>query len=63
MDYKDLERISNKLSTALIIAALLIGSAFIMQTDKGVFLGIIGFIIAMILGIGMILSILKYREI
>ena len=63
VEHKDLERISNKLSTALIIAALLIGSAIIMQTDKGIYLGIIGFIIAMILGIGMILSILKYREI
>jgi ubiquinone biosynthesis protein len=63
VEHKDLERISNKLSTALIIAALLIGSAIIMQTEKGVYLGIIGFIIAMILGIGMVLSILKYREI
>jgi ubiquinone biosynthesis protein len=63
VEHKDLERISNKLSTALIIAALLIGSAIIMQTEKGVFLGIIGFIIAMILGLGMVLSILKYKEI
>jgi ubiquinone biosynthesis protein len=63
VEHKDLERITNKLSTALIIAALLIGSSIIMQTDQGVFLGIIGFIIAMILGIGMILSILRYREI
>lgn len=63
VEHKDLERISNKLSTALILAALLIGSAIIMQTDKGVFLGIIGFIIAMILGIGMVLSFLRYREI
>ena len=63
VEHKDLERISNKLSTALILAALLIGSAIIMQTDKGVFLGIIGFVIAMILGIGMVLSNLRYREI
>ncbi len=63
MEHKDLERITNKLSTALIIAALLIGSAIIMQTDKGILLGIIGFIISMILGIGMILSILRYKEI
>ncbi len=63
VEHKDLERVSNKFSTALIIAALLIGSSIIMQTNKGVFLGIIGFIIAMILGVGMILSILRYREI
>ncbi len=63
VEHKGLERISNKLSTALIIAALLIGSAIVMQTDKGIILGIIGFIISMILGIWMILSILRYREI
>ena len=63
MEHKDLERITNKLSTALIIAALLIGSAIIMQTDKGILLGIIGFVISMILGIGMVLSVLRYKEI
>lgn len=63
VEHKDLERISNKLSTALIISALLIGSAIIMQTEKGVYLGIIGFVISMILGIGMVLSILKYKDI
>ncbi len=69
LEHKDMERISNKVSTALIIAALLIGSSLIMQTDKGIlilgypFLGIIGFVISMILGISLVLSILKYREI
>jgi ubiquinone biosynthesis protein len=68
IEHKDLERISNKVSTALIIAALLIGSSLIMQTDKGIlilgfpFLGIIGFIISMILGIGLVLSVLRHRE-
>jgi ubiquinone biosynthesis protein len=63
VEHKDLERISNKLSIALILAALLIGSSIVMQNDKGVFLGIIGFIISMVLGIWMVLSFLKYREI
>jgi ubiquinone biosynthesis protein len=63
VEHKDLERISNKLSIALILSALLIGSAIIMQTDKGAFLGIIGFIISMVLGIWLVLSILKYKEI
>jgi len=69
IEHKGMERISNKISTALIIAALLIGSSLIMQTDKGIlilgfpFLGIIGFIISMILGLVLVLSILKYREI
>ncbi|MGZ7135446.1 MAG: ABC1 kinase family protein, partial [Methanobacterium sp.] len=65
VEHKDLERISNKVSTAVIIAALLIGSSLIMQTDSGPlilgfpFLGLIGFIVSMVLGIGLILSILK----
>lgn len=69
IEHKDMERISNKVSMALIIAALLIGSSLIMQTDKGIlilgfpFLGIIGFIISMILGIGLVLSVLKHRQI
>jgi ubiquinone biosynthesis protein len=63
VEHKDLERISNKLSIALILSALLIGSSIIMQTDKGAFLGIIGFIISMGLGIWLVLSILKYKDI
>ncbi|HML06477.1 MAG TPA: AarF/ABC1/UbiB kinase family protein [Methanobacterium sp.] len=69
IEHKDMERISNKISTALIISALLIGSSLIMQTDKGIlilgfpFLGLIGFIISMILGLMLVLSILKHREI
>lgn len=69
VEHKDLERISNKVSAALILAALLIGSSLIMQTDKGMlilgfpFLGVIGFIISMILGLIMVMSILKYREV
>lgn len=69
VEHKDMERISNKISTSLIIAALLIGSSLIMQTDKGIlilgfpFLGIIGFVVSMVLGIGLVLSVLKHREI
>ena len=69
LEHKDLERISNKISASLILAALLIGSSLIMQTDKGIlilgfpFLGIIGFIISMILGLVLVLSLLKYREV
>lgn len=65
IEHKDLDRISNKISVALILSALLIGSSLIMQTDKGIlilgfpFLGIIGFIISAILGVMLILSVLK----
>jgi ubiquinone biosynthesis protein len=68
VEHKGMERISNKISASLILAALLVGSSLIMQTDKGIlmlgfpFLGIIGFIVSMVLGLALVLSILKYRE-
>ncbi len=68
IEHKGMERISNKIAASLILAALLIGSSLIMQTDKGIlvlgfpFLGIIGFIVSMVLGLALVLSILKYRE-
>lgn len=55
--HKDLDRITNKLSMALIIAALLIGSSIVMLTNKGImildlpFLGFIGFTLALILAV------------
>ena len=64
-----LDRTTNRISLALIISALIIGSSLIMQTDKGIlllgfpFLGIIGFVISAVLGIALVISILKYRQI
>lgn len=56
---------SNRLSTSMIIAALIVGSSLIMQTGRGPLilgfpvLGIIGFIFAGILGIFLVISILR----
>ncbi len=56
---------SNRISFALIISALIIGSSLIMLSGKGPLmmgfpgLGILGFIIASILGLFLIISILK----
>ena len=69
LQHKDLERISNKISLALIISALLIGSSLIMLTDKGImilglpFLGFIGFSISFVLGLWLVVSIVRKMEI
>ncbi len=58
-------RITNQLSLTIITAALIIGSSLVMQTNKGIlllgypFLGIIGFLFSMILGIAVVIMIIK----
>ncbi len=60
-----MDKVSNRIAFSLIIAALVIGSSIIMQTDKGPLflgfpvLGIIGFIVASILGLGLAIAILR----
>jgi len=61
----EIDRSSNRLSFSLIIAALIIGSSLILQQQIGPFvfgysiLGIIGYLIASFLGLGLIISILR----
>jgi ubiquinone biosynthesis protein len=60
IEHEGLERVTNKLSVALILSALLIGSSMIMSTDNGVlmikfpYLGVLGFVISAILAIWLI---------
>jgi ubiquinone biosynthesis protein len=62
---REIDRSSNRLSFSLIIAALIIGSSLILQQQVGPFifgypiLGIIGYLIASFLGLGLIISILR----
>ena len=62
---EELDIISNRLSFSMIIAALIVGSSLIIQTRMspslfGVpFLGMIGFLIAGFLGIGLLISIIR----
>ncbi|MBD3271916.1 MAG: hypothetical protein GF384_05210 [Elusimicrobia bacterium] len=64
---KSLDKLSNRISVSLIIAALTIGSSLIIQTDKGLLLfdlpvlGLIGLSIAALLGIGLLISALFSR--
>jgi len=62
---KEIDRSSNRLSFSLIIAALITGSSLILQQQVGPFilgypvLGIIGYLLASFLGLGLIISILR----
>lgn len=66
---EDIERTSNKLVVAIIIAALLVGSSWIIQIDKGPMvwgmpiLGFLGFAASGVLGVGLVIYILRYRKI
>ncbi len=61
----EMDTSSNRLSASLIISAIIVGSSIIMLTGKGPLLfgfpvfGIVGFAIAAILGMGLVISILR----
>lgn len=61
----EIDRSSNRLSFALIVAALIVGSSLVMQLQVGPFvfgfplLGFIGYLFAAILGIWLVVSILR----
>jgi ubiquinone biosynthesis protein len=60
-----MDKVSNRLAFSVIIAALIIGSSIIMQTNKGSLflgfpiLGIIGFVVAGIMGLWLAVAILR----
>jgi ubiquinone biosynthesis protein len=60
-----LDKATNRLSYSLILVAIIIGSSLIMQTDKGPqfmgfpVIGVIGFLISGILGLGLVIMILR----
>jgi len=61
----DLDKASNRISFSLLIAALIVGSSLIMQTDKGPLLfgfpilGFLGYSVAGILGLWLAIAILR----
>lgn len=61
----EMDRSSNRLAFGMIIAALIVGSSFILQLDKGPMffglsaLGLAGFLIAGLLGLWLVLAILR----
>ncbi|MCK5660659.1 MAG: AarF/ABC1/UbiB kinase family protein, partial [Methanosarcinales archaeon] len=61
----ELDTMSNRISFALIISAIIVGSSLILQTDMtpqiydAPILGILGFIVAGVMGFGLVLSIIR----
>ena len=59
------DKVSNRIAFSLVIAALIVGSSIIMQTDKGPILfgfpvlGVIGFVVAGIMGLWLAIAILR----
>jgi len=62
---REINRSSSRISLSLIVAALIIGSSLVLQQQVGPFIfgypaiGIIGYLLASFLGLGLIISILK----
>jgi len=62
---RELDRSSNRIAFSLIIASIIIGSSFIIQLEKGPLLwgypllGIVGYLLATILGFWLIIAILQ----
>lgn len=61
----ELDTMSNRISFALIISAIIVGSSLILQTDMtpqiydAPVLGVLGFIVAGVMGFGLVLSIIR----
>ncbi len=61
----DIDKSTNRISFSMVIAALIIGSSIIMQTDKGPMLfdfpilGLLGYTVAAFLGFGLAIAILR----
>ncbi len=62
---RELDRSSNRIAFSMIIASLIVGSSLVIQLDKGPFiwdypaLGVIGYVLASVLGIWLLISILR----
>ena len=62
---RELDRSSNRIAFSLVISALIIGSSFVIQIDKGTMLlgypalGVVGYVLASVLGIWLLFGIMK----
>ena len=62
---RELDRSSNRIAFAMVIASLIIGSSLVIQLDKGPFiwdypaLGVVGYVLASVFGIWLLISILR----
>ncbi|MBI2667951.1 hypothetical protein HYX17_04255 [Candidatus Woesearchaeota archaeon] len=60
---KEIDKSSNRVSLGVIIAALIVASALVLQVNRGKWLAIIGFLIAIFLTINLFINSMKERRI
>ncbi len=60
---REMDRSSNRVSLGVIIAALIVASALVLQVRNGKWLAIVGFLIAIFLTINLFISVIKERRI
>jgi hypothetical protein len=54
-----LRSIANRVGAAIVIAALLLASAVVVQVDRFAWVGIAGFVVAVVLGLYMVWKIIR----
>ena len=60
---REIDKSSNRLSMGIIIGALVIASAIVLQVKNGKWLAVAGFVIAIFLTINLIISVINERRI
>jgi ubiquinone biosynthesis protein len=60
---REIDKSSSKVSLGVIIAALIVASALVLQVNNGKWLSVIGFLIAIFLTINLFISIIKERRV
>ena len=60
---REIDKSSNRISMGVIISALIVASAIVLQVRNGKWLAIIGFVIAIFLTINLLISVIKERRV
>jgi len=60
---REIDKSSNRVSMGIIIAALVVASALVLQVNNGKWLAVVGFLIAIFLTIGLIISVMNERRV
>ena len=60
---REIDKSSNRMSLGVIIAALIVASAIVLQVQNGKILAVIGFLIAIFLTINLLISVIRERRI
>ena len=60
---REIDKSSNRVSMGIIIAALVVASALVLQVNHGKWLSVAGFAIAIFLTIGLLISVMNERRV